>query len=74
MREQFWTRFGVRLEDLGAWPEQQITDYLSIMHAEAVVAKEQSQQQGNGGAASAEATQKAYEMMRAKAMGGEQGG
>lgn len=60
IREQFWTRFGMRLDELDQWPRQQIDDYITIMQAEAAASNEQSGQSTH----SVDDTERAYQAMK----------
>jgi len=65
LREAFWTRFGIRLEELHLWPQAKIRDYLEIMTLEGKLAAEQD---GGGSDPSRDAdTERAFEMMSAAA-------
>lgn len=63
VREQFWTRFGIRIEDFGKYPQRMIDDYFQIMQAEGAAAAEgNSSSQHN-----VDATEAAYQAMRKQA-------
>lgn len=68
LAEAFWTRFGVRFEELDDWPMEKVEVYVEIMNIEAQVQEAQQKEQSNnggGGGQSAAQTEAAYQAMLA---------
>lgn len=69
LRQQFWERFGLRLEDLDEWPRIQVDDYIMIMQLEAKVQNDANNANGSGGG-SPDVTEGAWEAMKKARTGG----
>jgi len=64
LQEAFWTRFGVKLDELDNWPLQKVNDFIEIMNIEAQIQKDNSAQAS--GEQSTSQLQAAYEALKLK--------
>jgi hypothetical protein len=61
LQEAFWTRFGVRLEDLDHWPQKKVEDFIQIMNIESQV---QAAKDKSGTQQTQQQTEEAYRAMK----------